>query len=286
MEIGCTPSALPATSLPLPCWALECALATLAAWDQGASLAQWLGAETESIAVNALLGGGEAERVLAAASRAVTDGYRTLKLKVGVAPLRAEIETVRRLREAFPLTALRLDANGALSFDEARQLAHAVTSSGIEYLEEPLAHPAPESLRLLREAMRVPLALDESLQDDERFAQIVAERLCDVVVLKPAVIGSFARLFEMARAARRRRIGVVISNVIESSLGLNYAAHCAAVCGDPRRAHGLGTNAHFTRDTLCDAQLASGGERRLTDPRQFADRLQHHLAQSLEITEP
>ena len=52
--------------------------------------------------------------------------------------------------------ALRLDANGAFAIDEARQLAHAVTSSGIEYIEDPLASPAPAALQTLRDAVRVP----------------------------------------------------------------------------------------------------------------------------------
>lgn len=271
---------------PASCWALECALATLAAGEQKQSLAQWLGADMAAVQVNALPGGADGEAVLQAASRAVAAGYRTLKIKLGVAPLRAGIDLVRRLREVLPLTALRLDANAALSFDEARQLAHAVTSSAVEYIEEPLANPTPETLRLLRAAVRVPLALDESLGDDERFAEAVAQRLCDVVVLKPAAVGSLAVLFERLRMARQAQIATVISNLIESSIGLGYAAHVAAAGGGSRYAHGLGTAALLATDTLTDARPLTRGELPLTDPRDYPRRLHPALAQTLNIPAP
>jgi L-Ala-D/L-Glu epimerase len=269
---------------PACCWALECALASLAAQEQGCTLAQWLGAKPTDIRVNALIGGGDAEEILRAAKQAITDGFRALKLKVGVRPIREEIEIVRRLRTAFPEVTLRLDANGKFSLDEARQFAHAITSSEIEYIEDPLADSTPENLRLLRAAAPVPIALDEPLAQPEFLEEVLKSDFCNVLVMKPAVVGSWSRLKEITEAARMQNLSLVISNLVESSVGLNYAAHAAAAFGDPERAHGLGTAVLLARDTVSSRMIPRQGNITFVDPKELLSRLTRELASSLQLS--
>jgi len=118
----------------------------------------------DSLRVNALIVGETTEEVWNAAQMAVRAGYRTLKVKVGTRSIRDDIEIIRVLRATFPGIALRADANGAWSLDQARQFAHGATTCDLEYLEDPLRKPDTETLSMFRRNCDVPIACDEMAQ--------------------------------------------------------------------------------------------------------------------------
>jgi o-succinylbenzoate synthase len=202
------------------------------------------------IPVNALIGGGTVREAWVAGQKAVEAGYETLKVKVGMRTVRQDIEIFRVLRSAFPKLALRADANGAWSFDEARQFAHGVTACELQYIEDPLKDPDTEALSVFRRNCEVPVACDRMADSVEDIEALIERRLCDVLVLKPSVIGSIRKLEQLADKAKAAGMAVVISSLLESSVGLSYVAHLAARCGTEGLAHGIGTAEMFETDML------------------------------------
>ncbi len=106
-----------ASFAPAARFALDTALADLSAQRAGCSLADWLAggrAPRHLVPVNALVSGDDP-------SAAIAEGFRVFKLKVGAHALARDLVRVEGLRLAVGLRArIRLDANAAWSFDEAR----------------------------------------------------------------------------------------------------------------------------------------------------------------------
>jgi L-alanine-DL-glutamate epimerase-like enolase superfamily enzyme len=177
-----------------------------------------------------------------ALSRSQAQGFRVLKLKVGVETPMSELESLAALARHPSVDTdvrLRLDANGAWSFDQARWLIERLARLRlpIESIEEPLAEPTPERLDELQALAPFPLALDESLPT--RFAAVDPSQLgVRRLVLKPAALGGLHRTLALARRAQDASIEVVVTSLVESAAGLWPTAQLAA---SHRQSHCAGT---------------------------------------------
>ncbi|MEJ2576395.1 MAG: enolase C-terminal domain-like protein, partial [Gammaproteobacteria bacterium] len=169
--------------------ALEAAVLDLAAATAGRPLAHCLNPATATVVrVNAALGGLDAG-VPKRAVRAVAEGYRVLKLKLGLSPLGTEIAALRELSSRLPdRVVLRLDANRAWDDATAVQAVEALAGLPVEALEEPLRVPHPTALRQLQDRAPWPLALDESLSRWD-LEPLLKDPPVRRIVLKPMVTG-------------------------------------------------------------------------------------------------
>lgn len=193
-------------------------------------------AEVARIPVNAALGtliDCTPEMLHQAARR----GFWIVKLKVGTAPLEAELAHLRALlATASHACRLRLDANGAWDLPDARRFITALeqlprqAGTGlplIESLEEPLRQPRDEALAELQAATSIPLALDESLPRHPwptGASQLPVRR----IILKPGVLGGPRPSFERARRALAAGVQPLVTSLIDSAAGLWAAAELAA----------------------------------------------------------
>ena len=103
-----------------------------------------------AIPVNTTLPAGPAEEVAARAKERLRDGYQCFKLKVGRDDDEERVAAVREAIGSWP--ALRLDANGAWTVDEAVERITALEANDLELVEQPCA-TLPE-LAEVRERVR------------------------------------------------------------------------------------------------------------------------------------
>lgn len=273
------PRALPAT-----CFGFQSALLALLCRRHNVPLhAFFPEPHRDALRVNALIAGSTPELILDAVGCAVEEGYRTLKIKVGARPLASDIELVARLRTSFPDVRFRLDANGAWSRTDARDFFRAVERFSFEYIEDPVQNVSVDSLCDLRRASSVPIALDETVRDLPLVMQLLQRRLCDVLVLKPAALGTYDAIVDLSGEARRRGVDVVISSVFESSLGLAYLANLAVTQATATFAHGLGTAPLLDDDVLTVPLRPVRGLLNVPDVRELPSLLAEDLQAELEI---
>jgi len=102
-------------------------------------------------------------------------GFRAIKMKVGRASLRQDLERVsamrRHLGDEFPLM---VDANMRWSVDDAIRAARALRDLDIVWLEEPtIPDDVPGHVRIVREG-GVPVAAGENLHTLHEFRQLIA----------------------------------------------------------------------------------------------------------------
>lgn len=198
--------------------------------------------------VNALLGGNEISELANQARKALAAGFSTLKLKVGYGRVSAA-DQVAAVRGATAGRArLRLDANRAWTFDEARRELESIHAPDIEYIEEPLSSSDAQELAELGTATGCALAADESAESEDGVRVLIAARAVSVLVLKPMRIGSLTRIASMAAEAGAAGMRVIFTDSIESGAGRHATAQIAAVLGERGAAIGLGGAFLLARD--------------------------------------
>lgn len=218
-------------ALPSPAaYAVELALADLAAARRGLSVARWLSPAATAVVTHRLVD------TPAEARAAVAAGYTTLKVKVAAGPLQDDAARVGAIRDAAPTAALRLDANGGWDRSTAFAAIAALGRHAPSWIEQPLAPQDRDGLRALRDRSAIPIALDESVALWGEAALDPAA--CDAVVLKPMFVGGLHTALTLARRARARGLMVCVTHALESPIGRRGALHLAAAIGEG--VHGVG----------------------------------------------
>jgi L-alanine-DL-glutamate epimerase-like enolase superfamily enzyme len=192
-----------------------------------------------AIAVNATLSAVEPGAAAEQAARACAQGFRCLKLKVGT---REDANRVAAVRAAAgPDVALRLDANGAWSVDQAVKAIRALGDSGLELVEEPVHGLA--AMRDVRRRVAVPVSIDETAEQ----AGALAAGAADAVCLKISRFGGISGVLAAAALVRSSGAEVYLASTLDGPLGIAAALHAAAALSThaPLRHCGLATLSLF-----------------------------------------
>jgi L-Ala-D/L-Glu epimerase len=267
----CRPIVHDAEGLPRPMVLQACrkaavlpqavAAVDLALWDlEGRRAAQpvWrlLGAHPDPapVAVNALIAAEDRAGAAAEAARAVAAGFACVKLKVGIGD---DAGRVAAVRAAIGLdVAIRLDANGAWSVEEALAHLRALAPSGIELCEEPVH--GVEQLRAVAAAAAVPVAMDETAVGPGALGSGATPVVC----LKLSRCGGITGLLEAAEIVRAAGGEVFLASTLDGPLGIAGALHAAAVLR-PARPCGLATLDGFDGVDVDPALAVEGGVMRV-----------------------
>ncbi|MEW5702829.1 MAG: o-succinylbenzoate synthase [Candidatus Zixiibacteriota bacterium] len=242
--------------LPALQCAWETAIADLAARRQRLPLARWLNtAAATSVHVNALLHGDDPAQLGQLARELAFQGYVTFKIKAGVGRLEHDIACIGAVRNAVPGGQLRIDANGAWDQSRAATVLKIAADIRAEFVEQPLPIGYATIARRLARTARVPLALDEEADSFDNARHLIESDLCDLIVLKPMVIGGIVGCTRLATLARLRKVRVVYSSAWESDVGVAMTMHLAAAQGSGAPAAGLATAGSVGAD-LVDQPLA------------------------------
>lgn len=158
----------------------------------------------------------------AAARRLVAAGFRVLKVKAGSAD---DLARVAAVRAAAPAARLLLDPNGGWTAEQTVRLLDAMARYGPEAVEQPIPPGTPDQLAWISARTPVPIVADEdarTVADVERLAGAVAG-----VNVKLAKCGGIRPALEIAAAAGRHGMDVMLGCLVASSLGIAPALHLA-----------------------------------------------------------
>jgi o-succinylbenzoate synthase len=190
----------------------------------------------DALPVNLTLGAGPSHEVAAQATDGLRAGYACFKVKVG---LPDDADRVAAVRQAVgPWPALRLDANGAWSVDEAVRSIRALEDQDLEFVEQPCA--TLEELAQVRQRVSTPLAADEPIATPDDVRRAIDLEACDVVNVKLAGSGGFGPARELIRTARSAGLSAFLSSTLDGPWGIAAALQLAAA-ENLSLACGLGT---------------------------------------------
>ena len=183
----------------------------------------------------------------------------TAKLKVAEPgqTLGDDVERVASVRDALgPGGAIRVDANGAWSVDEAVRAIVVLdrAAGGLEYVEQPCS--SLEELAAVRLRVAVPIAADESIRRAEDPLRVAVVGAADIAVLKVQPLGGVRRALAVAE---RCGLPVVVSSALETSVGLAAGVALAAALPELPYACGLATGALLDADVCSDPLVPVDG---------------------------
>jgi len=246
--------------------AIDTALCDLLAKQRGCSVATLLANHfqtdvSNSVKVNSLLHSQDIKSLISEAGDRYREGFRTFKIKVGVQSIDKDIERIGALRSSLKKdAAIRLDANGAWSPEEAGVVLQAIQTLSIEYLEQPLAADDLRSVAALRNRYDTPLAADEAACSAEDIQAILDHRAADIIVLKPAAAGGPHLSMQMGKIAEQLSVPCVTTTLMDGAVGRAMATHVAAALpsGGLSYACGLATGGLLARDLSEGLQVCDG----------------------------
>jgi L-alanine-DL-glutamate epimerase-like enolase superfamily enzyme len=174
----------------------------------------------DRVPVNATLSALDRAGVAEQAAAAARSGFGCIKLKVGVGDDAGRVAAARAA--AGPQMALRVDANGAWSVEQAVRTIEALSPAGLELVEEP-THGL-EAVREVREQVAVRVAIDETAAEHGALGAGVADAVC----LKISRCGGIGALVAAAALVRASGAEVYLASTLDGPLGVAAAVHAAA----------------------------------------------------------
>ena len=207
----------------------------------------------EGIPINGLVWMGTFDEMSRRIEQKLEQGFRCVKLKIGAIDFEAELELIKQIRSRFGLhdVELRVDANGAFSYEEALYKLELLSQYALHSIEQPIrARQWAWMSELCRESP-LPIALDEELigvNDPDQKRQMLNIIRPRYIILKPSLHGGMMGCREWIEIARDMQIGSWITSALESNIGLNAIAQFAAEVYGPhvQMPQGLGTGQLFT----------------------------------------
>jgi len=194
-------------------WDLEAKLSGRRAWDLA-------GVETrETITFNTV--GIDSPAAMADTARTI-DGPR-IKIKLDAD---RPVQRVAAVREARPDALIIVDVNQGWSFEELVEYAPRLKELGVEMIEQPL--PRGDDAALEGYTPPLPLCADESCLHTGEFEQ--AARRYQMINIKLDKTGGLTEALELARCARQRGLGLMVGNMLGTSLAMAPGYVVAQLC--------------------------------------------------------
>lgn len=206
---------------------VEMALWDILGKEMNAPIHQLLGGKVrDSVPLSHSITFGTPEEMADFASERVSEGFRTVKAKVGQGHER-DVEAVRAIRQAIgPDKRLRVDANMAWrSAKQAIAIIQDMEPYRPEMIEQPMEPRALDAMAEIRRSVRTPILADESVWAPRDAADVIRRGAADVVNVYVAESGGIAkarRIFEMCETFG---IGCLIGAMPEFGVGTAAQIH-------------------------------------------------------------
>jgi len=163
------------------------------------------------------------------AEQAKDSKYPIIKVKLGSDQDEVIVSSIRKATNAR----LRADANAGWSREEALHIIPRLVEYDLEFIEQPLAVDDVEGYFWLKEKLRaqkinIPIFADETAKTSHDVAKLAGA--IDGVVVKTMKSEGIREALRMIHTARAHDMQIMLSCMIESSVGATAAAHLAPLC--------------------------------------------------------
>jgi L-Ala-D/L-Glu epimerase / N-acetyl-D-glutamate racemase len=262
----CRELALRAPAAPAARAAVDMALHDLLAQRLGIPLVEVLGRAHDRLPTSVTVGIKGVAETLAEAEEYVGRGFRILKVKTGLS-LEEDVERLRRLREKYPETAVRLraDANQGYTGEQTLSFFRETERLGLEFLEQPVPAGQLETLRALPDPIKDRIAADESLLSDrDAFSLAGPPRAAGIFNVKLMKCGGIAPALRIGTVAELAGIDLMWGCMDESVISIAAALH-AALSSPATRYLDLDGSLDLARDVAQGGFVIENGMMRAAD---------------------
>jgi len=163
------------------------------------------------------------------AEQARASGHPILKIKLGGEEDEARVKAIRNVTDAK----LRVDANAGWSRERALAIIPKLAEYDLEFIEQPLAVDDVDGYFWLKDQLRsqridIPIFADETAKNSHDVAKLAGA--VDGAVVKTMKSEGIRESLRMIHTARAHDMQIMLSCMVESSVGVTAAAHLAPLC--------------------------------------------------------
>ncbi|MCI8566919.1 MAG: dipeptide epimerase [Lachnospiraceae bacterium] len=217
-------------------------------------LYQVLGGRRAEIETDLTISVNSVEEMVADSQKAVNEGFRILKIKVGKEGL-ADVARIEAIRRAVgPAVRLRVDANQGWGAKEAVRIIRAMEDRAldIELVEQPVKADDFAGMQYVTAHTATPILADESVFSARDAIRLMEGRAADLINIKLMKAGGIYPALKICAAAESFGVECMIGCMLESKIAVSAAAHLAA-------AKGIITRADLDGPSLCRLDPYEGG---------------------------
>jgi o-succinylbenzoate synthase len=211
--------------------AVDMAIHDILARYAGLPLYQFLGGYRDTIETDFTVSVNDPAEMADDAEQYIKDGFKVLKVKVGIGDIKDDIERIHAIRKRVGMTPkLRLDANQGWNAKEAVKAISLMEDAGlsIEFVEQPVPAWDLEGLKYVTDNTYTPIMADESVFSVQDAKQVLKIRAADLINIKLMKSGGIYHGKKINALAEANGVGCMVGSMIETKLGITAAAHFAA----------------------------------------------------------
>lgn len=213
------------------------------------------------------------EQATTRARRYVAEGFREIKVRLGVEGAEAEAHRLRAIRAAIgPEIHLAVDANGTWDVEESVARLRLLDGLALDYVEQPTPPGDWASFTAVQARTGIPVMADEGLKTEADHTALMRLGPPFLAHLKLPKSGGPRTLLAQARALAEAGIGLMVGQMNEGALATAATVQTALAA---RPAHAELYGAYGLADDPAEGLSYRDGAAHLTHPTGFGVRLDH-----------
>jgi len=168
------------------------------------------------------------EAMTAESKRYADQGYKTLKVKVGLDPDEdfTRLDAIRRA--VGPKMAIRVDANQGWTVPQAIYALRKFEPLAIQLCEQPVLASDHAGMSAVRSQSPISIMADEAVFGPADAVKLIRAEACDTFNIKVMKAGGLLNSIRIAHVADAANMRCMVGCMIESNLALTAAAHVVA----------------------------------------------------------
>jgi D-galactarolactone cycloisomerase len=162
----------------------------------------------------------------------VAQGFRAIKMKIGLGSIKKDIDRVAAVREAIgPDRQLMVDANHCFNVPQAIAIGRELEKLNVAWFEEPISPEDLDGYAELRAHLDVPIAGGENEFTKFGFREILARRAMDIIQPDVCAAGGLTECKKIAALAQAHAVQCV-PHAWGTAIGLAATLHYLASLPD------------------------------------------------------
>ena len=230
---------------------------SISLWEYLRTLnSQTKGSATTEIPLLRMLGG-TLDKEIADAKSFREAGFKHWKIKIGSLSLEEDLHRVQVLTNLLEGDVVSVDANGAMSLDNAIQFCRSSQATKLSFAEQLInANSALADFVLLKQRSPIPIGLDESIHGSNEIEEFMEANALDGASLKLIKTGGILEAWNCAQILQSHDLSVNLAcKVAETSLSGAATASIGFAIGNVP--WGFSMSNQYLQFDICDRPLSA-----------------------------